>query len=126
MNGATQVLLISMQYILLYVVNMVISLVAYAACGAGVIICLSCEQFAMWIVSTEANTGSDEMDGLLEGSNLTHSLISAVEMDKNKKGSKSPKSKGHHTAHDHSAPGHSHGGERHVEDSGHGHDAGHG
>ena len=108
----------------------VFCLVAYAACGAGVILCLSCEQFAMWIVSTENHTGSDEMDGLLEGSRLTDKLISAVEMDKKKSGVVlPPKSKGHKAsvAHDHSAPGHSHGGERHVEDTGHGHDnAGHG
>lgn len=91
--------------------------VCFAAAGLGVVLCLVCEQFAMWIVSTtdsDENAQDDDYDTkrpLLQGEDLIGSLVKAVDKE-NKKQSKG-------RSHDHDGHGHDN---SHGHDSSHGHD----
>lgn len=105
--------------------------VTFALAGLGIMLCLVCEQFAMWIVST-TNDEEDEYairkGQLLEGEALIGKLINAVDSAAPvakfpyKSGSNASDFAGHTSAgHDHS-DNHDHG---HGHDSGHDHSDGH-
>jgi hypothetical protein len=104
--------------------------VTFALAGLGIMLCLVCEQFAMWLVST-TNDEEDEYairkGQLLEGEFLIGKLINAVDSSTPvakfpyKSGSNASDFAGHTSAsHDH-GPAQDHG-----HDSGHAHDSGHG